>query len=207
MNYWIEDIVETAFVRIKLLHYDPSLVHNLDFTLLSESEKATCLAYGSEKRRLEFYFTRKLWNEFQPGEIVKYSKTGKPIIENGYLSISHSHNCIAIAYSSQYELGLDIEPVSEKINKVRHKFLHPKEAFYDLKNLTKAWCIKEAVYKLMDMDDVFFMDNIYLSSVQNNQYAQIDIDGIEIKPQFKIMELKNDMMLAWAFHPHPDFKL
>ncbi|PZE16643.1 hypothetical protein DNU06_12370 [Putridiphycobacter roseus] len=182
-------------------------MHNLDMELLSETEKATCMAYGSEKRRLEFYYTRKLWREFGDGEKVKYSKSGKPIIDNGYLSISHSHNCIAIAYSAQYELGLDIEPVSEKINKVRHKFLHPKETFIDLKNLTKAWCIKEAVYKLMDMDDVFFMDNIYLDSVQNDQFAIIDIAGIEIKPQFKIMELKNDMMLAWAFHPHPELKI
>ena len=199
MNYWIEDIEHSDTITIKLLHYKPEKEPEIDLSIFNQTELTKFKGYKSVKRQLEFYYTRVLWDAFHHPDNILYRATGKPTLDKGFLSISHSHNAIAIAYSPVQELGIDIEPISIKIKRVRHKFLHPNENFQSLEDLTKAWCIKEAVYKLMDMDDVFFMDNIILETTESYHSAKIDIEGIDIEPRFFVKPLKDEMMLAWAF--------
>ncbi|MFK8039655.1 MAG: 4'-phosphopantetheinyl transferase superfamily protein [Crocinitomicaceae bacterium] len=202
MNYWIEDIEHSDVITIKLLHYRPKADLEIDISILNQLELEKFNGYKSAKRQLEFYYTRVLWKAFHHPDNILYRTTGKPMLEKGYLSISHSHNAIAIAYSPVQELGIDIELVSKKIERVKHKFLHVDECFESLENLTKAWCIKEAVYKLMDMDDVFYMDHIYLKSIEPESQAKIMVDEIDLMPTFKVKKLDNDLMLAWAFYNH-----
>ena len=199
MNYWIEDIEQSEDITIKMLHYTSSAHADIDLSIFNSQEQAKYNGYKSIKRQLEFFYTRILWNAFHHPDNILYRTTGKPTISKGYLSISHSNQAIVIAYSPVQELGVDIEPVSEKIKRVRHKFMHPDETFETLEDLTKAWCIKEAVYKLMDMDDVFFMDNIYLESVTTNNKATIKVDGIDVEPKFEVRKLENNMMMSWAY--------
>ena len=200
MNFWIEDIEKTAEVEIKVLRYRHDVEHILNDAILNSDEREKLLGYKSKKRQLEFYFTRVLWETFISDQKIEYKATGKPILNNGFISITHSHDCIAIAYSFSKELGLDIEPISRKIEVVKRKFSHPRENFDNLLDLTKAWCIKEAVYKLMDMDDVFFMDDIYVATILDPIEAFVEIESIEIKPIVKILELPNDMIMAYAIH-------
>lgn len=199
MNYWIEDIEHTPAIIIKVLHYEGDNSINIDTSIFTDAESTKLNTYKSEKRQLEFYYTRMLWAAFHHPDTINYRQTGKPILEKGYISISHSHKAIAIAYSPIQELGIDIEPISAKIKRVSRKFLYPKETFKTLEDLTKAWCIKEAVYKLMDMDDVFFMDDIYLRSLSNNGVALIKAPSVTIEPKFIVKKLKNEMIMAWAF--------
>lgn len=199
MNYWIEDIENSDDVEIKLLRYRHDVYHELDDSILTAEEVRKYESYKSKKRQLEFYFTRFLWKSFSTNFKINYKSTGKPFIKEGYLSISHSHDCIAIAYSKSKEMGLDIEPISEKINKVKHKFSHPKENFETLIELTKSWCIKEAVYKLLDMDDVFFMDDIFVNQISAITYTTVLVEGEEILSTAEIIELPNKMILALAY--------
>lgn len=199
MNYWIEDIEHSETVTIKLLHYHSNGKETVDTSIFNELEFEKFNQYKSKKRQLEFYYTRVLWDAFHHPDNIIYRPTGKPTLEKGFLSISHSHKAIAIAYSPTIEVGIDIEPISKKIARVKHKFMREEEQIESLEDLTKAWCIKEAVYKLMDMDDVFFMDDIYLDSVDTNKSATIKVDGIDVKPQFMVRKLDDDMMMAWAF--------
>jgi len=199
LKYWIEDIVKNEFVIIKLLRYHEKDNHSVDYSILNKLELIEFKGYKSKKRQLEYYYTRVLWQMFNIKDLINYRPTGKPIIDQGHISISHSHNCIAIAYSKTNELGLDIEYFSEKIRKVKHKFLHPKENYTDLVDLTKAWCIKEAVYKLMDMDDAFFMDDICIPSLKGRVKPEIWIKDNCIKTEVEILALPNKMMLAYAY--------
>ncbi|MDX1348635.1 MAG: 4'-phosphopantetheinyl transferase superfamily protein [Putridiphycobacter sp.] len=199
MNYWIEDIEHSDTVTIKLLHYHSNGDRPIDTSFFNHVELEKYNQYKSKKRQLEFYYTRVLWQAFNHPDNITYRSTGKPTLEKGFLSISHSHKAIAIAYSPTIELGIDIEPISKKIARVKHKFMRTEERFESLEDLTKAWCIKEAVYKLMDMDDVFFMDDIYLDTVEPNNSAHIKVEGIDVQPHFIVRKLKHDMMMAWAY--------
>jgi len=199
LKYRIEDIEHLHDFRIKLLHYEIGEDSILDLDILTDEELVKFTEYKSDKRQLEFYYTRVLWQSFNHPETISYRPTGKPHLKKGFLSISHSSQSIAIVYSNQKELGLDIEPISKKIERVKHKFTHPKEQFETLQVLTKAWCIKEAVYKLLDMDDVFYMDHIYLKTTESGGVATIMVDGIDIQPTFEVKKLDGDLMLALAY--------
>lgn len=200
MNYWIEEIEKTKHVHIKMLRYRHDVDHGVEDRMFSAEDLVKFKSYKSKKRRLEFYFTRVLWKSFEIQEEILYKKTGKPILKQGFVSISHSHDCIAITYSRTIEMGVDIEPISEKIRKVKHKFSHPEENFDSLVDLTKSWCIKEAVYKLLDMYDVIFMDDILVKETTSPAKTLVRLAGsVEIKTQVKVIELPNDMIMAYAF--------
>ena len=94
---------------------------------------------------------------------LKYDKAGKPIFsKNKKLSISHSGNYAAVIISN-YNVGIDIEKISDKAIKIKHKFLqielnYPIE--FDNQISLIYWNIKESIYKAMGIMGVDFKKNI-----------------------------------------------
>ena len=94
---------------------------------------------------------------------LKYDKSGKPIFsQNKKLSISHSGNYAAVI-TSNYNVGIDIEKISDKAIKIKHKFLqielnYPIE--FDNQISLIYWNIKESIYKAMGIMGVDFKKNI-----------------------------------------------
>ena len=48
---------------------------------------------------------------------IKYLKNGKPTIENGFISISHSGTWLGIIYSKDNEVGIDLEKINSRKSK------------------------------------------------------------------------------------------
>jgi 4'-phosphopantetheinyl transferase len=62
-------------------------------------------------------------------------------------------------------VGIDIERMRPRIEKVRERFLHTEESASInkdkvLEQLTLAWCAKEALYKLYGQRNLDFRENI-----------------------------------------------
>ncbi len=90
---------------------------------------------------------------------------GKPHLRSheAHISISHTTKYVVVAFHNHKPIGIDLERVSEKIERIKHKFLNPNEmvaAKYDLVKLTTFWCAKEALYKLHGTKQLSFKDNI-----------------------------------------------
>lgn len=85
-----------------------------------------------------------------------YLESGKPVLHNGYISISHSNNYLIIAYSNK-PIGIDCEiirPIQKAlIDKLN---LDPINPIVD-------WCKRESVIKLMD-------DKSYLLKKELNEF-------------------------------------
>jgi phosphopantetheine--protein transferase-like protein len=70
-------------------------------------------------------------------------------------------------------VGIDIEKFREKILKIYKKFISEKE--YEIFNkeciesLTKAWSIKESVYKAFGHNGIDFKKNIKIQSLNKNK--------------------------------------
>lgn len=164
MKFETITILEEVDTTIKLLHYEICSPTILDLGILSEDELLTFNFFKSDKRKLEYYFTRLLWKDFRINLPITYTNHGKPIISTGNISISHSGSSILIGHSKQMEIGLDIEHFNPKIALIRHKFLSQNELkLFDTSNLTVLtliWSIKEAVYKLLDMPGLSFKEEI-----------------------------------------------
>jgi 4'-phosphopantetheinyl transferase EntD len=81
-----------------------------------------------------------------------YLPNGKPVIEKGGISISHSDRLVGLAVGSG-SIGLDIQKCVEKIFTVRSKFCSTEELAWAesrvdaLRTLTMIWSAKEAIFK------------------------------------------------------------
>ena len=94
------------------------------------------------------YLLSRLFTATKPE--LKYLPNGKPYMDNitGGISISHSHNLLAVLADSQnVHTGLDVEMIRDKVLKIRHKFLSEKEKkFIPADNLIMhimSWFVKE----------------------------------------------------------------
>ena len=84
---------------------------------------------------------KKVFNEDLP--VVSFLQSGKPIINNGYISISHSNGVVAVCFSKTKNVGIDVEMIKPELYKNVSKFISatsPNE-FYSL------WTKREAVIK------------------------------------------------------------
>ena len=136
------------------------------------------------------YLLQYLFPEF-PIDLIKIADTRKPFLEDEafHFSISHCAHFAAAIVSKEKRVGVDIEVVSTKIEKVQHKFssieemkcinvswLHQKETFttentstIHATQLTFLWSCKEAIFKWFGAGGVAFKENILLQKIKQNE--------------------------------------
>jgi 4'-phosphopantetheinyl transferase len=98
-----------------------------------------------------------------------YSKEGKPYIENesAHISISHSHDKLAVIRNDNAATGIDIELIRDKVLKIKDKFLSEDElrdAGDDVEKLILYWAAKEALYKLYGLKEVEFAKHLRIEN-------------------------------------------
>lgn len=120
--------------------------------------------------------------------------------EQFHFSISHCGNFAAAIVSSSQRVGIDIELITPRVEKIKHKFLHPNELtewkideLNDLKRietLTLLWSCKEAMFKWWGRGDVDF------SEVMRIDASDIAEKGI-LKARFTKNEFDQELMLYY----------
>jgi phosphopantetheinyl transferase len=107
-----------------------------------------------------------------PREEILIADTRKPFLkdERYHFSISHCSDYAAAIVSSQERVGIDIEMITPRVEKIKQKFLHVDElAFvhkyaeeYQVKLLTLLWSAKEAMFKWWGRGEIDFSDVLRL---------------------------------------------
>lgn len=99
---------------------------------------------------------------------LHYDDFGKPHLDKGYISITHSFEFTAIIYSEDKIVGIDIEKQRDKILKIAHKFT-PIQEYNTIANvdaliskLTIVWGAKESLYKIYGKKKLLFLHHIYI---------------------------------------------
>ncbi len=136
-----------------------------------EQERYDC--FGNDLRRLHWLSYRNLLKELIPPEEyshVIYDDCGKPYMENNlhFLSVAHSGKFSAAIVSKRKQVGIDIEMIHPKIEKVVSKFLSEteKEQITEkdrLEQLFIHWAAKEALYKLYGRKELDFKVNMFIN--------------------------------------------
>ncbi len=168
---------------------------------LSESEEKA-LQNFSQKKAMEWLAGRNLIKSLMHDDVpyklaIIKNASGKPYIENSdaCVSISHSHEKVASIVSSNHLVGIDVQRISPKIDKIAHKFLSPKELHQaDTSSsplLAKHiyWGAKECAFKCYGLGSVIFIDHILLDPIGN----------ISKKGRFTGKFMKNDLLLQFVF--------
>ncbi len=195
----INTLIKNKEIVIKLLEYNSNDLLDDLHLIFNKKELDKFNSFKSEKRKKEFYFARKLWKSFNIGEDITYAPEGNPKLKHGFISISHSRNKVAIAFSEAFQIGVDIEKISEKILLVKSKFLHPEEKHEDLTSLTKVWCIKESVYKILPNQSVFFMQHIQVVELNEFPIVKIQLENAVFQPKVFLLKLNEDTFLSYCY--------
>jgi len=130
-------------------------------------------AFKSQQRKLQAIAVRILIKTLLPNEDnvdIDYNENSKPyFIKADYnLSITHSHSMVAVLFSDQIEVGVDIEKRTEKVERVGHKFMNLDElrmfnnldASVKMDYLHVIWGAKESMYKLYGKGSMDFRKHI-----------------------------------------------
>lgn len=202
MSHSIRNIIDTDKILIKKLVYEDIPVTNIDPDFFTEQERSKFVGFISDKRKREFYFTRVLLRSFDIDLEIEYKSTGKPLINNGHISISHSRNTVIIGYSKDHIIGVDIEYYNPKIHRIKHKFLAEieKERF-DINNeevLTLIWSIKEAIYKMEDIPGLRFKEHILVHALSHRGDVSVIKNGLEHDYRFDFL-IFNDFLITYCY--------
>ena len=113
--------------------------------------------FQNQSRKKEWLISRVLVQFFLNKSVdIVHNEHGKPFLKDSEyeISISHSKNYLGIIIGKNAEFALDIEYLSDRVERVASRFLHDAELeFITLDNLRnlhlyKCWCAKEVLIKL-----------------------------------------------------------
>jgi phosphopantetheinyl transferase len=130
-------------------------------------------------KRLQHLAGRLLLKEMYPDfpvKLIRIADTKKPFLENEpfHFSISHCGDYAAAMVSKTARVGVDVELLDDKIERLRHKFIHAAEVEHLIAQcpmplnhaLTLTWSVKESVFKWWGDGAVDFKDDITIRSIQ-----------------------------------------
>lgn len=178
---------------------------------LKEHESSFLETLNKGKRNLHWLSTRVLLRTMlNTDEYIdcRIDEHGKPYLESlpYQISLSHSFDYAAVIISKTKAVGIDIELIKNKIERIAGKFLNKSEIkFIDnansIEHMYVCWCAKEAIYKLQGKRNVSFLDHIFLESFAYNESgcfnAKLKLEGNALN--FKVhYEKFHDYMIGYV---------
>ena len=131
----------------------------------------------SESRKTEWLAVRLLIKELTGNEMaVSYHDNGSPYLPDSslHISISHTKGFAAVLLSPNKPVGIDIEYCSERIHRIKSRFLskdefnllgeHPKT-----NELLVCWSAKETAFKMMELKAADMQNDIRIIDFKPSQ--------------------------------------
>jgi hypothetical protein len=151
----------------------------------------------SIKRTIEKEGVQFLLSTYLPEHTLNYNSNGKPFLEKGgFVSISHSKSLIGLAWSFDYNIGIDIEEIHERILKVEQRFIHEDEIKYcvTIKDKIKLWSIKEALIKIYDNKTFNLKNDLYVKKINSKKWIGYIVNNPSEIHKFSIFEFENNII-------------
>lgn len=143
----------------------------------------------NENKKLQWFASRHLVNTMlgTPTDIEK-DEAGKPVLKTGtqHISLSHTPVYAAAMLSPKNPIGIDLEMVNPKVERIAHKFLRDDEIEAinpdeKLEKLILYWSAKEALYKLYGKGEITFTTQLLIQPFHLQLAGELNasIVGIE----------------------------
>ncbi|MEQ8623486.1 MAG: 4'-phosphopantetheinyl transferase superfamily protein [Vicingaceae bacterium] len=204
IDYSLKEVSNIHKIAFATVNYNNS--QELFEELKKNKIKLNQLAeFTNEKRKVEWmtirYLLLQIHNELDD---IIYDAHGKPHFKksSSHLSISHSHNMVAVSIHEKEVCGIDIQLISDKIIRIKQKFLNSTEQSVtknDPEQLTIYWSCKEALFKIYGKKDAYLKENMSVSEIQFNGASGIANGYIHINQhqshhKIELLKLENYMM-------------
>ena len=157
---------------------------------LNEDDKKLLKIRKGKKSKEYFLAVRKLLETEDPELNIDYDSKGKPFVNKQKgISISHSNEMVAIGISNETHLGIDIQHKTDKIFKIKSKFLSKNESKFlgkidNMEFLIKIWSAKESIFKALGKEGVSFLNDIEIDTSNDKDLFRAGYykkDNIKIK--------------------------
>ena len=183
-------LIEINNVKIALLKVDD---------ISSEIPQKTVIEVSKSRSRLrEKSGVSALLHTFHPNNKLVYNANGKPFLspETFAISISHNQEWIGLAWSTLNHLGLDIERINPRIEKITNRFLHDEELIFvkTLRDKTVVWCIKECLIKLTDNKKLNLKNELRVLKIDEDNWIGYSTHQQEKMYHFNIFEKNNSII-------------
>jgi phosphopantetheinyl transferase len=146
-----------------------------------------------------------------PSSSIAIADTRKPFLpdEQYHFSISHCGNYAAAIVSSEERVGIDLELFTERVHRIKHKYLHPQElAFVNniveekhTELLTLLWSAKEAMFKWWGNGDVDFSEVLRIDPFLPQQEGTMHAKFVKGKTNIPLVlhyRMMERMCLVWV---------
>jgi len=116
--------------------------------------------FKSKQRRVETYATYLALHALtgRTNLFIGHNDDGSPLLDGLNISISHTKGYAAVILSPSLTLGIDIEIVGDRIERVTDYFLRDDEFAPDVTDKTVQWCAKETAFKFFSSLKPAFLD-------------------------------------------------
>jgi 4'-phosphopantetheinyl transferase len=150
-----------------------NIIHKVDqncqFLLLQFSENEPNDGKGKHKDLIE----NLIRNWFGQEYTLVYNEFGKPQLRGGigFVSLSYCKNWIAIGFSKNAEIGIDVEHKRKQLENIATRFMNASEledwqqSSRKQDYLQLVWGAKEALYKVYGRKQVVFRENLLVSGL------------------------------------------
>lgn len=195
-------------LEAQTVHVWSALLNNYYFdlkeleNLLSADEIERAYRFKFEKDRQRFIAARGLLRKMlgrylsrEPKQLIfHYGEHGKPFVENIFFNLSHSATTALFAFSTDFEVGIDLESIDERhrVDELAKRFF-AKQEYDQLQQLTgvektqaffSAWACKEAFLKALGAGLSYPLNQVILS--------------LELDKPAKILALQNENLNDWS---------
>lgn len=155
------------------------------------------------------HLLRYLFPDF-PYELIRIAATLKPFLENEsyHFSISHCGDFAAAIVSRDKRVGLDIEIVSDRVGRVKDKFVNHIESgiiadfdkhLSDLMKYTLLWSCKEAMFKWYGEGQVDFRGHMQLQAIYRDEVRKsIFTDFLFSREKARLLKLQTIFLDKFA---------
>ena len=88
--------------------------------------------------------------------MIGHAASGQPLLRGYHVGVTHTKGYAALMLSKSCDVACDIEHFSDRVERIKSKFLRKDEKADDHDSLLVHWCGKETVYKLFPEDNLQF---------------------------------------------------
>mgnify|MGYP006153858425 CR=1 FL=1 len=151
--------------QIIIWKIDESLLEISDLLKRNTEEINKVIAIRNEKVRKEKLICHVLIQSFfDENCYLTKNDWGAPELSNTNkrISLTHSYPYVGL-YIADHPCGVDLEKVTDKIVRIKHKFLNHSEDIWaseDIQKITQVWSAKEVGFKIYQKGNVNFKDNM-----------------------------------------------
>ena len=184
---FLKDFIINNSTKIILWKIIPG---ELSETHLKEADKNLLKIRKGKNSKEYFLAVRKLLENEDPELTINYDLKGKPFLNKQKgISISHSNEIVAIGISNEIDFGIDIQYKTDKIFKIKNKFLGKNESKFlnktnDIEFLIKLWSAKESIFKALGREGVSFLNDLEIDTINDKDFFKVGYykkDNIKIK--------------------------